>query len=700
MVGLDKAIFLGRDEVCEIKLSWWSPEGEKVDLDLAANLYDGTGGLLGIVDGRLDADAKNVSEQWETCGIRHFGDTKASQHGEEVLSIDLTAASHSLVASIMAVVRVRTPERFLAHLETATLTLRQSKKDIECIRLRDAASTQVALSLVLAKSEKEEAWTAVYSGGSQGFMAIPSAKVELPEECVHKVLEFTRWKQQESIIQQHELGGDLKVAQQLLEKLVNEVVEKGGDENYSMHLLSMGERLSSKLSTGTGASHSASSSSSPAVAVGAPPARGGGGAATSSTATSSASPPDKTVTRAAEVQPKPKAKAASAASSQRSVFEPPPRSLTGMLPFRPRAGPTKGGLKISWQGDDEPPWGVDIGGRPCAALENGVYVVPKGSEGPQPVTIVTEEGKRHLCTDTFSYWKPGEFVSVKPARVPLTGGRQVTITTSDLGAPIVEVVFDSMAGVVSEGASSSTAVVTVPAVDSEGYARVEVRAENGNVATSDSEAFFLYEPETFGVCGDRIELQEERRKATRRTGTITGGVCIGAYPLRRCPEGRYFEVCIREMNESRSTKTGAFGMMLKPPEDIVVREGQLRGSIEEARQLPRVWLLGYDNRGLLFINDGNEVKMPSATWRPVRDIKEEGTKIGVLWTEGPEPELVIYQDGQEKVRSELGGLLPKPDDALYAVVDVQGCIKGIELLEGASPPQPAEAGAEDASAEA
>eukprot|EP00971_Amphidinium_carterae_P092307 1827622-Amphidinium_carterae.1 len=65
-----------------------------------------------------------------------------------------------------------------------------------------------------------------------------------------------------------------------------------------------------------------------------------------------------------------------------------------MLPFRPRSGSTRGGATIQWQGDDDPPWGVEIGNRPCASLDDGAYVIPRGLEGAQTIVVVMENGQR------------------------------------------------------------------------------------------------------------------------------------------------------------------------------------------------------------------------------------------------------------------------------------------------------------------
>jgi len=52
------------------------------------------------------------------------------------------------------------------------------------------------------------------------------------------------------------------------------------------------------------------------------------------------------------------------------------------------------------------------------------------------------------------------------------------------------------------------------------------------------------------------------------------------------------------------------------------------------------------------------------------------------------PELVIFQDGVERVRLKVlkGERLPQADEDLFAIVDLQGSVRSVELIEGAAPP--------------
>jgi len=356
----------------------------------------------------------------------------------------------------------------------------------------------------------------------------------------------------------------------------------------------------------------------------------------------------------------------------------------------------KGGLQVRWVGEGPAPVEVRIGGRPCAALEGSVFIVPMcRAGGSQTVVVVFGDGNELVFPEAFNYWEPGVFQSLEPSAGPITGGRIVRVTTSDLGAAISEVLVDGVTCEFKDGseATSIMAEVVLPPREAEAMVSVEVRAENSNCATSASDAFRYYVPEAFGLVSERIVLAEAQRKATRTEG-VTSGVCISAFPLRRCPEGRYFE--IKALEVSRSMKTIAVGVCAKQDDSILIR-GNIK--FEEAKSLNRCWLAGYDRGGASFMNDGTESKIPTSSWRPVAHVKE-GTSIGVLWAESAADssagsELVLYQDGEERLRLECGGRLPALDEDLYAVVDVQGSVKSVELVEGATPPRTMAEAAED-----
>ena len=53
-----------------------------------------------------------------------------------------------------------------------------------------------------------------------------------------------------------------------------------------------------------------------------------------------------------------------------------------------------------------------------------------------------------------------------------------------------------------------------------------------------------------------------------------------------------------------------------------------------------------------------------------------------------EPDLVIFQDGVERVRLPAGGQLPSRGEDLFALVDIQGSVKSVSIVWGALPPRP------------
>jgi len=228
----------------------------------------------------------------------------------------------------------------------------------------------------------------------------------------------------------------------------------------------------------------------------------------------------------------------------------------------------------------------------------------------------------------------------------------------------------------------------LPAADEEGEVKLEVLAWNGNKATSDA-GLTYYTPEIFGSVGDNITLSEDCATVTRIQG-VNWLVCMGAYPMRAVPEGRYFEVRVED--GCRNMRALALGVAVRPAHEEVLHRGKVR--MLEARELQRSWLAGYDRGGALYVDDGAESKIPAAAWRPATCIKA-GTRIGVLWavptdlsSSSSGPALVIFQDGIERVRFAASGRLPTGDEELVAVVDLQGSARSLTLLPGCSPPKP------------
>merc|ERR1712232_650488 len=260
-----------------------------------------------------------------------------------------------------------------------------------------------------------------------------------------------------------------------------------------------------------------------------------------------------------------------------------------------------------------------------------------------------------------------------------------SVVTTDLGARIETVI---VAGTTCDlvGESTSThATVRLPPGMNEGAVSIDVVAANGNACSSPSDAFIYYVPDAFGLFGPRAEISEDGTVATRTTG-VNHAVCLGARPLRRFPEGRYFEVIVE--STTSSAKTFAVGVSVfqkgnKTP-------GGERLTIADATALERVWSAGYDAGGAKFHSDGSETKIATSSWRPVKDV-ESGSRIGILWAEpdsDPDaaPELVVFQDGSERIRLHVEGRIPQRNEDLFALVDLVGAVTSVRLVEGSRPP--------------
>jgi len=197
-------------------------------------------------------------------------------------------------------------------------------------------------------------------------------------------------------------------------------------------------------------------------------------------------------------------------------------------------------------------------------------------------------------------------------------------------------------------------------------------------------------PAPFGIYGHRVELSNNDCTATR-TESVNGGVCFSKEPLQHHPgKGYYYEV--RVDAKYKSARSMAVGFAFRPAEESMraVSTGAAGGagqfSEDEARgKIDRCWLAGYDHGGALFISCDHEEKIPDASWRPVRTL-QEGSVIGVLFSESSSPpELVVFQDGTERVRLPATGQLPTPTEELFALVDVQGNVSQATLFK-AKPP--------------
>jgi len=150
--------------------------------------------------------------------------------------------------------------------------------------------------------------------------------------------------------------------------------------------------------------------------------------------------------------------------------------------------------------------------------------------------------------------------------------------------------------------------------------------------------------------------------------------------MQRFAGGWYFEVVVdEEMKSARALAVGVFAGKAALEEKL--HHGRLR--VQEAHELQRVWLAGYDKGGAIFLSDGKESKIPPATWRPVKDVKV-GTRLGVFWAAAT-PTLVVFQDGEERLRLPAEGRVPQEED-IFAVVDLQGTTRCVTLVENPMPP--------------
>lgn len=357
------------------------------------------------------------------------------------------------------------------------------------------------------------------------------------------------------------------------------------------------------------------------------------------------------------------------------------------LPLEPCSGSTEGGTRLRWIGQHPAPMDVFIGGRPCAALRGGFFVTPmqRALDGGSSCThtdVVLEDaaGARCVYKGSFTYWAPGEILAVDPPDGPVQGVQHVRVSTTDLGACISEV---RIGGVVCQFCGTTTAVEAIvqpPAAGAEGPVVVEVFAPNGNCAILEA-GFSYYVPDVFGFIGDNVALSQDAMTASRFQG-VNRAVCLSSWPLRTCPTGRYFEVHVEEV--CKSIRAIAVGVCVLSHADM------LRGSkvfIDEAWQLKRAWVAGYDRGGARFFADGQELKIPEKAWRPAKCVVA-GSRIGVLWTqEACGPHLVIFQDGVERVCLQATGRLPGNDEELHAVVDLQGTTTCVRLLQRCMPPR-------------
>eukprot|EP00746_Dinoflagellata_sp_MGD_P060639 gnl/MRDRNA2_/MRDRNA2_25708_c0_seq2.p1 gnl/MRDRNA2_/MRDRNA2_25708_c0~~gnl/MRDRNA2_/MRDRNA2_25708_c0_seq2.p1 ORF type:complete len:354 (+),score=62.88 gnl/MRDRNA2_/MRDRNA2_25708_c0_seq2:373-1434(+) len=342
-----------------------------------------------------------------------------------------------------------------------------------------------------------------------------------------------------------------------------------------------------------------------------------------------------------------------------------------------------GGSKVRWALESPPPQDIYLGGRPCAELADGWFVVPicRLGTGKVEVKAVWADGKIQSFPDAFTYFAPAEVLSIEPPKGPLTGGLEISVRTTELAEVISEVYLAGHKCEILGDPNSTSCRFRLPVHTSETEVDLEIFARNGNRASS-SDAFLYFAPDVFDpqMMGENAELSNAGITSTRSSG-VCKAVSILAYKLRQFPQGRYFEFEISKMGGS-GMRAMACGVVVKPSQDVIdPRTTRLKH--DDALGLKRAWIVGYDHPK--FINDGTEEKVPTTQWRPQKDLKL-GDKIGVLWTDEQPPKLSIYQNGVQKVSLTAAGHLPSPGEDLHGFVDIQGQVAAVTLVEGSKPP--------------
>lgn len=359
-------------------------------------------------------------------------------------------------------------------------------------------------------------------------------------------------------------------------------------------------------------------------------------------------------------------------------------------PIQPSSSSYKGGVQVKWiDSTIEVPLNISLDGRPCAPMDGGVFIVPcqrKVPENTSPWSMVDMEafgidGERRLYPRGFMYWQPGEILSIEPSRGSTIGGEEVHVHTTDLGGSMVELLIDGVPCKLVGTPSATDVIGILPPGERERDVLVQIQGSNGNVAGLEN-GFHYFVTETFGDVGENIKVTNRGFSATRVAG-VNRAICLSASPLRRRPEGFYFEIAVEDV--CKSVRSIAVGMLAVTPGEVSRRDPKV---LVEAKELPRVWLIGYDKAGSLLICDGTESNNRASKWRPLKDVKA-GSRLGVLWSQTEDavsPLLIVFQDNLEVARLCTGGRLPKENDDLFAVVDVQGTVRSVSFIQDSSVP--------------
>lgn len=723
----------------------WATDTAAVGLDLSAYIVSYGGTHLGHVDGRLGQHALNVARQFRDCGIEHLGAAlpPAAHRCKESILLDLRKLTQNdMFRCIFLRVGVQGGSNFaLADLQVAVAENCQTLFTVEIAR---SATLHVAGGVVAAILIRDgEAWFAVpvllpcdeaslqeamlektlhdLASKAEDYLrkhrdeqreaeeaAAAIAAVEAAGACAGDVAAPTISMEDEQLAESVEVyaaNGNYEGAVEGQEELIRRLMAyelRDVDSRWESRIAHEFTRMDElwKCIAGTSspsqAALSRATSSLPSGSQTNGPRHPSIPVVETTNQMHDRFMVDMTPSHPESLQAQPVSSNAPAQTeSKRAHLAPAPDevSVPGPVQITPCNGSVKGGTRVSWCGNGPEPCSIEVDGRPCAPLDGGIYVVPccrrelstsVTSTETVDVRVVMADGRQLLYPHAFTYWLPGKLHEIEPPSGPVTGSRQLQITTSNLGAPISEVLIGGIRCELVGIPSASAVVVKLPASQREGKVSVCVQSSNGNMASSD-ECFHYYMPEAFGLVGENIQLSAEDRTVMRSEG-VTGGVCISAFPLRSFPQGRYFEILVKDV--TKSMRAMAVGILVGRVSEDKLHHGRIK--VQEARELERVWLAGYDKGGAVFWSDGQESKLPANAWRPVRDVKV-GTRLGVLWAEcmdapATSPTLVVFQDGEERLRLPAKGRVPLGSEEVYALVDVQGTTRCVSLVEGSSPP--------------
>lgn len=275
---------------------------------------------------------------------------------------------------------------------------------------------------------------------------------------------------------------------------------------------------------------------------------------------------------------------------------------------------------------------------------------------------------------------------LEPRWGPCAGGVEVRWVGAE-PAPVSLKINGERCELVSDRTFMVPALKQGDSAQTQSGAQVSVTAtfENGTIRSFLH--LFEYFPPGFGLVGENIELSGPATARRKDGASNLNALCIAKDPLKPCKEEYeeeqphqvsrrlYFEVEILEVE--KDMRTFAVGFARAPPENSRTKEGRLL--VEDATSLEGSWVMGYDKSFLEFSRDREMVEDISATVRRrVTDVVQ-GTRIGVLWDQGPEGvEMAVFQDGTERVRLPVRGEgVPKLSEDLYALIDLQGTVRSV-----------------------